>query len=192
MDDQLPPPDVMMGDPMMMPPTMRKNYFASAMDSATGFKYRVDTGDVVRQIIDRLRGMTGMDKLGRPQYDPTARQMNDTGLSQMNFLLSGLMTKNTVLTNFVDEERINRQMKSILTQGIIPALALNRREWEIRNPDIVLQVIENAIYTSFLRGMTGFEAELSSKSHHVMESVQHQQPSQSSGFIGRLFGSRRF
>lgn len=163
-----------------------KNYFPSQTDSASGFKYRVEGEDVVQRTINALRGGVKKDNLGRVVYDDQFRLMNDIGVSRAQLFLQGIINKNTHLSRFRDEQRILRQIKAVAKEWCV-TVAQNRRHWEVKDPDLVQQVVETAILTALLRADEGFEAGLSSKSHHVMETYAHRgQEQQQGGILSRL------
>ena len=81
-------------------------------------------------------------------------------------------------------------------KAFIYEIVLNAKRWapdghrKVRNMRLVIQMVENAIYQSLLRGTDGFEASLTAKSHTVSELVdnRNQGGGGRTGFIGRLFG----
>lgn len=169
---------------MDMPLPGQKNYFTSSTDTFSGFKYREDGKEVIEPIIQRLRGGIEKDKYGKVIYNDAYRLMNEQGISRIVFFLSGIVNKNTHLTKFNNEVAILIQMKAYSKELCI-TLGEKRREWEVKDVDFVQTTIENTIFTSLLRGTAGFEAELSAKSHHVMENI-NQNPSGQPGVMGAI------
>lgn len=169
-----------------------KSYFPNAAGDASGFKFRVDGKDVVQELVDALKGGVSRDNTGRIAYNEEYRLMNDLGVSRAQFYLKGVVNKNTHLSKFKDEERILRQVRALAKEWCV-TLAQNRRRWDVKDPDVVQQLMEQSILTALLRADEGFEAQLSGKSHNVIENIQStpQGPEQQhSGFLGlgRIFG----
>lgn len=163
-----------------------RNYFNSSLDSSTGFKYRVDGGEIVKKTIDELRGGLYKDKNGRNQYRKEFQMMNDLGIARASFFLNGIVNKNTHLSRFRDEARILRQIQALSREWCVTQ-AINRQRWEIKESDLVQQIMEGSILMAMLRADEGFEAGLSSKSHHVMESYNHSPvQEQSRGLFSRI------
>ncbi len=147
-----------------------KNYFAGqATEDASGFKYRVSGESVVRRTLDALQGAT-RDEEGNLKYEKKFRLMNPEGLSRAKLFMEALINQNTHLSRFRDEQRVLRQIKSLSKEWVV-TVATNRKRWQITEPDLIQQIMEQTILISFNRADEGFEAELSAKSHHVMEQV---------------------
>lgn len=166
-----------------------KNYFPSQSDLNSGFKFRVDGKDVVTELLDSLRGGVVRNSDGRIEYNEKYRLMNDLGISRVQYYLRTVVNKNTHLSNFKDEERIMRQQRALAREWCM-TMSINRRRWSVADPDLVQQLVEQSILTSMLRADEGFEAEISGKSHSVVENVNTDNAvnRQQTGFFRNMFG----
>lgn len=147
-----------------------RNYYANQRDVADSLKYRLNNNELIKRIIDQLSGAT-YDNNGRVNgYDPNLRLLNEKGIYNIRVILEGQISKNTHLTKYANETRINEQMKSILKK-IIDTMTLQRKEWDIKNKDSVLLIIETGILESKLRANEGFENNNVSRSWNVNENI---------------------
>lgn len=187
-----------------------RNYYQGVMNYIDGLRYRLSGDDVIEQVVDTLRGGVKTIKGNVKEYHEENRLLNEIGVARAKMLLQGGVNKINHLTKYANENRILQQMKAIMHAWIFE-LVLNMKRWapeaeidergvliskenyKVRNPRLVIQVIENAIYQSMLRGTEGFEAELLSKSMFVQETVNRDDGRQRGGGgpFSRLFGGRR-
>lgn len=175
MDQPMPPPNDMY---------VGKNYY-SPMSDSSGFKYRVDGRDVINEVVESLRGGVRKGKYGRSEQTPEFKLMNDLGISRASAFLRGVVNKNTHLSRYPDKDTIMSQVRSLAKEWCVTG-ATNRKHWEIKDPDLVQQIMETAILSALLRADEGFEAEISGKSHSVVESVTNMTGQQQPGFFARL------
>lgn len=174
-------------DPGMMPPIIpHRNYMGSGQDSVDGLKYRLGGEDIIRSMVDMLKGAV-RDNYGRvTSYDENLRMMNDKGIYQVEFFVRGAISKITHLTRYINEDRINTHMKEH-AKNLAFNITLNVRTWEIKNKDFVQYMVEKAIYESMLRSNDGFENNNISKSWLVSENIDTNRQMQTGGMFGRLF-----
>lgn len=165
-------------------PYTGKNYYAPINDSS-GFKYRVDGRDVINEVIESLRGGVKKGQYGRTEQTPEFKLMNDLGISRASAFLRGVVNKNTHLSKYPDKDTIMNQVRALAKEWCVTS-AINRKAWEIKDPDLVQQIMETAILSALLRADDGFEAVISGKSHTVMENVQSMSSQQQQGFFSRL------
>ena len=166
-----------------------KNYYTPTQDSS-GFKFRVEGREVINEMIDALRGGVKKGKYGKTEYDEQFRLMNDLGISRASAYLRGVVNKNTHLSRFPDKDSIMKQMISLSEEWAM-SVAINRKHWQIKDPDLVQQIVETAMISALLRADEGFEAEISGKSHQVNENLTTPMPQQN-GFLQRLNPFRRW
>lgn len=180
-----------MDDHTELPPPPR-NYFPTAMDSPGGFKYRLDGREVIREIVETLKGGVKFRKGQSIDYHEGRRLMNDLGIERVRLMVQTGVNKVNHLTKYSNENRIFSQMKAIM-RAFIYELVLNAKKWappdqyKVRNMRLIIQMVENAIYQSMLRGTEGFEAQLTAKSWGVQEVMDHRIPQKSGGGIFSLF-----
>lgn len=171
-----------------MPPSIDmypgKNYY-NPMNDSSGFKYRVDGRDVINEVIESLRGGVQKGKYGRSESTPQFCLMNDLGISRASAFLRGVVNKNTHLSKYPDKDTIMNQVRALAKEWCVTS-ATNRKQWEIKDPDLVQQIMETAILSAILRADDGFEAVISGKSHSVVENVQNMTGQQQQGFFSRL------
>lgn len=185
-----------------------KSYYRSPTDIVDGLKYRLEGRDVIESVMDMLNGGVKAQKGSAKVYFEEHRLMNGLGIARVKFFLQSAVNKINHLTKYANEERINRQVKPMI-KSFVHELVLNAKRWapeacmtggvlinrgipfhKVRNMRLIVQVIENSIYQSMLRGTEGFEAELLSKSWDVHEVVDNPKKQEKTGFLG-LFGRKR-
>ena len=159
-----------------------KNYYTPMHDNS-GFKFRVDGRDVVADLLDALRGGVTKTKYGKVEYNKEHRLINDLGISRLQLFFRSVVNKNTHLSKYADKEMILSQVRALSKEWCMTT-ALNRKRWEVSDPDLVQVNVESTILSSLLRADEGFEAQISGKSHQVSEIVQSQQHEQ--GFLQRI------
>lgn len=154
-----------------------KNYYGNPLSDVNAIKFRQDPIEVRKAIISTWRGEINFDDKNKtPQDDPELKLMNERGIRHFSTYINSVVNKEAVLTN-QDNERINIEMINLLT-AVVKDIAKNRKRYEIRSKDAVLQTIENPSNFSKRRGADGFEAELSSKSINVNENIVNNPPPQ--------------
>lgn len=154
-----------------------KNYYGNPLSDVNAIKFRQDPIEVRKAIISTWRGELYVDEKSKnPNNDPELRLMNERGVMHFSTYINSVVNKEAVLTN-QDGERINIEMINLLV-AVIKDIAKNRKRFEIRSKDAVLQTIENPSNFSKRRGADGFEAELSSKSINVQENIVNNPPPQ--------------
>jgi hypothetical protein len=167
----------------------RRNYYAQQSDTASGLKFRIDGKDVNKDIIDRLRG--GLIKVanGTLVYNESMRMLSEEGISRAEFFLSCASNKNTHLTKYQNELRISTQIKP-LAKAWVTEVVRNRKKWGVKDPELVVRMVENHMYSSMMRGDGGFEAELTGKNMTMSEIRSINNDQQQMGFFSKLFGRK--
>lgn len=151
-------------------------------------KYRLEGNDRIDSVIDTLRGGVKEVVNNKKVYCEEFRMMNELGIQRVRMVVEAGVNKINHLTKYQDEERIFRQIKAIM-KDFIKELILNMKAWspdasykgnilvnptysKVRNKRIIVQLIENALLQSMLRGNDGFEADITGKNFSVSE-VRH-------------------
>lgn len=178
-----------------------RNYYKDATDSVSGLKFRLDGSDVIENVVNTLRGGVKRRSGGKTEYHEEHRLMNDLGIARAKFFLQGSINKVNHLTQYTNEDRILRQIRSLVKSWVFE-LTANLKIWapghdpentppypKVKNKRLVVNVVENAIYQSMLRGKEGFEAKLITKTHNVYEAVG--QEKRGGSIVGGLFGRRQ-
>lgn len=174
-----------------VPNYVPKNYYGNPLSDVNAIKFRQDPIEVRKAIISTWRGEFNYDDKNKvPEVtDESMRLMNEQGVRHFSTYINSIVNKEAVLTN-QDTDRINIEMINSMT-AIIKDIAKNKKRFNIKSKDAVLQTIENPANSSKRRGAGGFEAELSSKSINVTENIQ-QQPIQTGGVRSWLPFKRSF
>lgn len=105
-----------------------RNYFGPQGPDADALKYRLDGEDVIKRVVDTLRGgfFEGAD--GRKVYREEYRLMNDEGISRVEMTIRSGVNKVIHLTKYKNEERILRQVKE-LARAFAHELVANIKRW---------------------------------------------------------------
>lgn len=155
----------------------RRNYFADTKDQSDSLKYRLSGEDIVKKLVEDLRGAI-RDDYGRiVRYDEKFRLLNDLGANRISYILSSELNKITHLTKYANEDRVFRQCKELFKM-VAFIITLNRKDWAVRDKDSIQQTVENTIFNAMLRGNEGFENNNVSKSWNVNENITQQQQQQ--------------
>lgn len=153
-----------------MSDALPRNYYADMGDTTDGLKYRLGSDEVLLHITRRLRGAR-YDENGRfLGYDEKLRLMNERGVFSFEVFVESVVNKITSLSNYENEERVNRQVKPYFKTWAFD-IALNAREWEIRDKDLVQQIAEQVIINNIKRAVGGFENLNISRIHQVLERI---------------------
>lgn len=173
-----------------------RNYFQGATDNVYGLKYRVGGEEVIERVIAELRGGYIRDPTtGAKIINERQRRMNEDGVSAARFFLESSANKITHLTKLEDGE-IKRTMKE-LARKWIKSLGLNMKNWappgymKVRDRHLCVMLVENVAHMSMMRSISGFEAELLSKTMSVQENIMRDNSPRQGGIFGGLFGRRR-
>lgn len=174
--------------------SLPRNYYPSAHESVSGLKFRLDGRDVIRDVTDTLRGGVKKRAGNATEYFEERRLLNDLGVERVRLIVQSGVNKVAHLTKYENEERILQQVKSIM-KAFIYELTSHAKDWapkgklKVLNKRLVVQMVENAIYQSMLRGSEGFEAGLTAKSWVAQEVIDHRQQGGSGGggFLSRIF-----
>ena len=173
--------------PMQMMDTPRRSIYNDSNNNAQGLQFRLDNNDIIKRTSLRLRGAI-FDEYNRVKgYDEKLRVINDTGAYQIITWLEGVTSKNTHLTNFSAEDRVNQHT---IRWGIICAnmITQHAKEWEITNKDTVQMSIEKALHESMLKAQGGFENNNISHSHTTQEYIENNRPQQGGGLFSFFRG----
>ena len=152
-----------------------RNYYPDKKLEADGLKFRLGADDIIISILEQLRGAV-FDKYGRVvEYDKQYRLMNDQGIHGISFILKGRLTKITHLTKYDNKDEIARQIKP-MAKILAFELVLNRKQWGVKDKDLIQQVIENTLYESMKRAGGGFENDNISKNWQVSQFIDQTRP----------------
>jgi len=170
-------------------------------------RYRLDGTERISEVIDTLRGGVKSIDNNTKKYSEEYRMMNELGVQRVRMALETGVNKINHLTKYQDEDRIFRQIKSVM-KDFVKELTLNMKVWspestfldgrlkndgfhKVRNKRLIVQQVENALLQSMLRGNEGFEADITGKNFNVSE-VRHQEPvqEQKSSFWNPFGGKR--
>lgn len=183
------------------------NYYRDEADRTSGLKYRLDGEDVIERAVDTLRGGVKSKTDGHKKYFDEYKCMNELGIQRARMILEAGVNKINHLTKYSDKEMILRQIRSIIKAWVFE-VTLNAKAWapearmldnklynpffhKVRNKRLIIQVVENSLLQSMLRGSQGFEAELTSKQFSVTEvNDNRQQPRSGQRFGSWIFGRR--
>lgn len=185
-----------------------KNYFLPPGQQPAGIRYRLEGDDIIQSVIDTLKGGLKEKKGNSRIYYSERELMNNLGVERVRLFLQSAVSKVSHLSKYEGQERINAQMRALM-KAFIFELVLNLKVWapeasfkdgnlinpycdKVKNKRLVVQVVENALYASMLRGSDGFEAELLSKSWMVQEQPDAAKIyGRGGGLFGRIFGRGR-
>lgn len=172
------------------------NYYQGGVVDEGSLRFRVDADDVITKIADELRGGLKTERKGVKTYHEERRMMNEEGVSRVVALFNGIVNKVGHLTKYQNEERVVRQLKSVI-KSFIFELILNLKRWapsgsyKVRNKRVIIQMVENAVHASMLRADGGFEANNLSKIWNVNQIEDYRQqsaPRAGGGWFGKVFG----
>lgn len=105
-----------------------RNYFQpGGMYGPGGLKYRLGAKDVIQDIIDQLRGFR-RNTDGVKLEDQECRLMNEVGIHAVLSFLSGVVTKVGHLTRYENEDRIMKQLRTMIGE-FLTELTLNLKRW---------------------------------------------------------------
>lgn len=147
----------------------QNNYFMSE-DSRGGTKYRVDPKSEIKSVVDTFAGIK-RDYLGR-EINTGYAIMNEEGVARTAGFLEGSITKITHLSNYTNENRINRQLRHYLKTWVF-VLVTNKKRWKVKDMRVIISEIEKLLHESMLRANQALEANLTAKSHQVNELLSH-------------------
>lgn len=182
------------------------NYYKGAIDSVSGLRYRLDGDDFIEQAVDTLRGGVKSKVAGKKQYYDEFRCMNDLGIQRAKMVIQSGVNKVSHLTKYKDEERLFRQIRSIIKAWVFE-VTLNMKSWapeadfvdgklinphyaKVRNKRLVIQTIENAVLQGMQRGVDAMEAQLTAKSWGVTEIMDNREQQRKQGVLSGFFGRR--
>lgn len=147
------------------------NYYDQPTSQIDNFKDRVAGDDVVNDLLDELVCIE-RDQYGRiTKTDWENAIVNKQGHRKILMLFKSGLSKFTTLTKYDSHEQLNRQFRP-WAENTAFTIALHMDEWEIKDPDLLQQVIEKVTYEAALRAHKGFENKNVSTStlHHITES----------------------
>lgn len=160
------------------------NYYSHFQGYNDNTRFIIDPKEIISEIVDSLRGSHYIDNIGRRVYTGKNMMLNDEGVQSFRTVVSGIINKNTILSNYPDDESVEEQTKSI-AKGIVMALALNHKQWNIKEPDLVQMICEQNIYSALQRARGGFQNIQLSKSHQTVETI-NQNPQKKDNFMDRV------
>ena len=105
-----------------------RNYYDFPPADPIGLRYRLEGDDVITGVVNILRGGVIQHKDGSVEYNERYRLMNDEGIARVELFIRGGVNKINHLTKYKNEERIMRQMRSLLKAFTIE-LTLNLKRW---------------------------------------------------------------
>lgn len=190
-------------------------YNAPLQSQIDSVKYRLEGVERIDSVVDTLRGGVQSMNNGVKSYSEENRLMNELGIQRVRMILESGVNKINHLTKYSDEDRIFRQIKAVMKDFVFE-LVLNTKSWapkartesgllinptmdKVRNKRLIVQLVENALLQSMLRGDKGFEADITGKNIQVSE-TRNLQPdyggypaTQQPGFLSRFnpFGGGR-
>lgn len=183
------------------------NYY-QVNNESDSLRYRLDAADLIEQSIDTFKGGVKSINKGVKEYYDSQRLMNDLGIARARMVIESGVNKINHLTKYKDEERVFRQVKSLVRAWIYEVVR-NMKTWapsatlvnnklinpsgdKIRSKHLVIGVVENVLLQSMLRGTDGFEAQLTGKQMQVIESRDFtSERREDSGSMRGWFGGRQ-
>lgn len=169
----------------------QQNYYNNLLvNQFAGFKERIDGREIVDDLCDELRGVVWVN--GKRVETSEYRMLNEIGIARVRGLLRSVVNKNTHLTKYENNSRVLLQISGAI-EGFIVELVCNLRTWspkgfaKVPNWRLVVQMVEQSMLASMLRGESGFEANLTGKQQqHNVNEVIDRTPQQESGFMSFL------
>jgi len=169
------------------------NYYHNPYNQDSGLKYRLEADEEVLNVVHELRGGVLSRQGNKIIYNEEFRLVNELGVARIHMLLRSSINKVNHLTKYSGEERVFRQVKSIM-RSFIFELTHNLKTWrpfindktclKVNNKSLIIQTIENVILQSSLRATDGFEAELTGKSWNVNELAGDKPIKENNSFFG--------
>lgn len=147
-----------------------RNYYSDQSETADGLKYRLGGEDIIRTVVNMFRGATYDERGIFKGLDPNKALMNEIGIYNLEVLFQSCVNKVSSLSNYQNEERINRQIRELFN-GFLFDLTLNIKVWNVKNKDSILMQVEYIIYNNILRANKGFENLNISRIHQVLERI---------------------
>lgn len=149
-------------------PLNRATSFAQPQDTET-IKWKVDPEEVIDEIVHYLRGDSWNNITNEWIYnqDKDRQLCNDKGLNVFSTHLRGVLNKNIILSNFSEDDI--KILAKENAENIAKLIFMCCEEFGIKkqNFDVILQLIDNNVFSSLLRAKNGFFV------HHLSTTQRH-------------------